>query len=115
MEQGRYVVSEEMFTILNIGDFPGSSVVSGLEVVILDKSRVEENDRIKLFILEMLNIFSDTLIIPGTRLQTRHNISALRQLTYLTYFLLCGEIKVNTCSLNDGEAWPSGTFLWSSG
>ena len=51
MEQERYVVSEEKFTILNIGEFPGSSVVSDLEVVIFDKSRVEENDRIKLFIL----------------------------------------------------------------
>ena len=102
MEQERYVVSEERFTILNIEEFPGSSVVSNLEVVIFYKSRVEENDRIKLFILEMLNIFSDTLLITGTILQTRHNVSALRQLMYLTYFLPCGERKVNTsCNLND--------------
>ena len=102
MEQERYVVSEERCTILNIGEFPSSSVVSDLEVVIFDKSRVEENDRIKLFILEMLNIFSDTLIIPGTILQTRHCISALRKFMYLTYFLPCGERKVNTsCNLND--------------
>ena len=42
-------------------------MVSGLEIAIFGKLRVEENDGIELFILEILNIFSDTLVITGDK------------------------------------------------